>query len=202
MKTIIKYLTVSLIALIVLAAKYPQLEIGDRAPLIDVTMKGVDCDMVSISNVKRDNGVIVIFSCNTCPFVKAWEGRYNDIKKWAGDNNTGLLVVNSNWAKRNGADSFEKMQAHAEKEGYNFPYVQDTESKLANAFGAQTTPHVFLFDGDFRLVYKGAIDDNYKNADKVGNHWLKDAIIALGKGEEIKVQSSPPKGCSIKREIP
>jgi thioredoxin-related protein len=185
---------------VILAVGYPQIRIGDKAPLTDLTMKGVDGDMVSISKVKRGNGVVIIFSSNLCPFVRSWEDRYNDIKKWANENNSGLLVVNSNWAKRSGYESYEAMKVHAIKIDYHFPYVQDQKSRLANEFGAQTTPHVFLFDGNLNLVYKGAIDDNYKNKDSVKNQWLKDALIAVGNGEEIEIKETPPVGCSIKRD--
>jgi hypothetical protein len=92
------------------------------------------------------------------------------------------------------------MKVHAIKIDYLFTYVQDQKSRLDNEFGAQTTPHVFLFDGNLNLVYKGAIDDNYKNKDSVKNQWLKDALIAVGNGEEIEIKETPPVGCSIKRD--
>ena len=93
------------------------------------------------------------------------------------------------------------MQEQAKEKNYNFYYVVDEDSKIANAYGGQTTPHVFLFDGDMNLVYKGAIDDNYKSAGDVKQAYVKDAIVSLAKGEKIKIAETRPLGCSIKRKI-
>ena len=150
-----------------------KLEIGDKAVLTDVEMTDVSGESLSLEDVKGKNGVLVLFSCNTCPFVKKWEGRYNDLKAWADKNNVGMIVLNSNYQNRSGDDSMEAMQQKAEEHAYSFFYVVDEESRIANAFGGQTTPHAFLFDGDFELAYKGAIDDNYNSADDVSKAYLK-----------------------------
>lgn len=178
-----------------------QLKIGDEAVLTDVKMADISGKSISLSDAKDENGLVVLFSCNTCPFVLKWEDRYNDIKAWADENKVGMIVLNSNYKKRSGDDSLEAMRQKAEKEGYKFSYVVDSESKIANAFGGQTTPHVFLFDSDFKLAYKGAIDDNYDSAAKVSKPYLKDAVSSLGAGNEIAVTETKPIGCSIKRKI-
>ena len=178
-----------------------KLEIGDKAVLTDVKMTDVSGESLSLEDVKGKNGVLVLFSCNTCPFVKKWEGRYNDLKAWADKNNVGMIVLNSNYQNRSGDDSMEAMQQKAEEHAYSFYYVVDEESRIANAFGGQTTPHAFLFDGDFELAYKGAIDDNYNSADDVSKAYLKDAITSLGSGEEITITETKPTGCGIKRKI-
>ncbi len=178
-----------------------KLEIGDKAVLTDVKMTDVSGKSLSLEDVKGKNGVLVLFSCNTCPFVKKWEGRYNDLKAWADKNNVGMIVLNSNYQNRSGDDSMEAMQQKAEEHAYSFFYVVDEESRIANAFGGQTTPHAFLFDGDFELAYKGAIDDNYNSADNVSKAYLKDAIASLGSGEEITITETKPIGCGIKRKI-
>ena len=178
-----------------------KLEVGDEAVLTDVKMEAVSGEMISIEDAAKENGVLVMFSCNGCPFVLAWEDRYNGIKELADKNQVGMIVLNSNYNKRSGGDSFEDMKNHASEAGYTFNYVLDKESKLANAFGGQTTPHVFLFDGSKKLVYKGAIDDNYKSADGVSKAYLKDALKNLGKGESIALQETKPVGCSIKRKV-
>ncbi len=178
-----------------------KLEIGDKAVLTDVEMTDVSGESLSLEDVKGKNGVLVLFSCNTCPFVKKWEGRYNDLKAWADKNNIGMIVLNSNYQNRSGDDSMEAMQQKAEEHAYSFYYVVDEESRIANAFGGQTTPHAFLFDGDFELAYKGAIDDNYNSADDVSKAYLKDAIASLGSGEEITITETKPIGCGIKRKI-
>jgi hypothetical protein len=94
------------------------------------------------------------------------------------------------------------MKEHAKKYNYRSPYLLDTESTLANSFGAKTTPHVFMFNKEFQLVYKGAIDDNYKDIDRVKEFYLKDAIEQLVNGKKIKVSETDPVGCSIKRFKP
>uniref|UniRef100_UPI0032166647 redoxin domain-containing protein n=1 Tax=uncultured Draconibacterium sp. TaxID=1573823 RepID=UPI0032166647 len=178
-----------------------KLEIGDKAVLTEVKMTDVSGERISLADVKKGNGILVLFSCNQCPFVLRWEGRYNDIKAWADKNNVGMIVLNSNYQKRDGDDSFEAMQKKAKEKGYNFYYVVDKESQIANAFGGQTTPHVFLFDGNWKLAYKGAIDDSYESANNVKQAYLKDAIKSLGSGEEVALTETKPVGCGIKRKV-
>ena len=190
-----------LMSFAVVAQNDVKLDIGDKAVLTDVKMTDVSGKMVSIEDVKKENGVLVLFSCNTCPFVVKWEGRYNDIKAWADKNDVGMIVLNSNYTKRDGADSMEAMQNKAKDQGYKFYYVVDEESQIANAFDGKTTPHAFLFDKDMKLAYRGAIDDNYDSADEVKKAYLKDAISSLAKGEEVAVAVTKPVGCSIKRKV-
>jgi len=178
-----------------------QIGIGSEAKYTDVKMLAVNGEKVSLTDVAKDNGLLVLFSCTTCPFVVRWEDRYHQIKEWADKNDVGMIVLNSNYKNRDGVDSFEEMKKQAENKDYNFYYVVDEESRIANAFGGQTTPHAFLFDGNMKLAYKGAIDDNYKNAAEVKKHYLKDAIVSLANGEGIAVAETQPVGCSIKRKI-
>ncbi len=178
-----------------------QLKIGDKASHTSVKMKGVSGEMLSLDDARKANGVVLIFSSNTCPFVKKWEGRYNAVKQWADEHKLGLLVVNSNYRNRDGVDSFAAMKKHAKEHDYQFPYLVDKNSLLANAYGAQTTPHVFLFDKDFSLVYKGAIDDNYDDEAAVENAWLKMAIESVAAGEPITQAETKPIGCGIKRKV-
>ncbi len=178
-----------------------KLEVGDKAVLLDIKMEDVSGVKVSLNEAKKENGILVLFSCNTCPFVLQWEGRYNELKSWADKNKTGMVVLNSNHQKHDGEDSLEAMRKHAKEKGYNFHYLLDKESAIANAFGGQTTPHAFLFNSKMELVYKGAIDDNYKSADEVKQAYLKNAITSLSSGKKIAVTETKPVGCSIKRKI-
>jgi len=178
-----------------------KLEIGDKAVLTDVKMTDVSGKEISLNDVKKENGVLVVFSSNTCPFVGKWEGRYSEVKTWADKNNVGMVVVNSNCQKRDADDSMEAMKKHAKAKDYNFYYAVDHNSRLANAFGGQTTPHAFLFKGDLALVYKGAIDDNYDSADQVKNAYVKDAISSVASGQKVAIAETKPVGCSIKRKI-
>ena len=183
------------------ASDAKQLEIGDKAVHTDVKMKDVSGAEMSLSDASKENGLLVMFSCNTCPFVMAWEDRFNEVKQWADDNEVGMIVLNSNYQKRDGADSFDEMKKKAKAEGYKFNYVVDKESKIANAFGGQTTPHVFLFNGDMKLAYKGAIDDNYKDAEGVSQAYLKDALMSLGNDNNVAITETKPVGCGIKRKV-
>ena len=95
---------------------------------------------------KVKNGTLIIFSCNTCPWVIRWEDRYVEIANSYLKKGIGMIAINSNVARFNGDDSLYKMKKHAKEKKYNFPYVQDPKAKLAYAFGATKTPHVYLFN--------------------------------------------------------
>jgi len=182
------------------------LEIGAKAPLADRQMESTTGKMLSINNIKQENGMLVIFSCNTCPFVvgngkdsEGWEKRYKDVQRAAVDANVGMVLVNSNEAKRDNDDSMVAMIAHASENAYRSTYVLDKNHELADAFGALTTPHVYLFDKDMKLVYKGAIDDNVSDSKAVEEHYLLDAMKHVQAGTTIEVNSTRQLGCSIKR---
>jgi len=183
-----------------------ELAIGDKAPSADMKMTNIDGQQWSLVDIAGENGTLVIFSCNTCPFVvgregksEGWEGRYNEVAGFARENGIGSVLVNSNEAKRKGDDSLEEMKMHAMEAGYIMPYVVDAEHKLADAFGARTTPHVYLFNSDFQLVYRGSIDDSVNSADEVKETYLKDAITRMIEGKKIKPEITKAIGCSIKR---
>ena len=91
------------------------------------------------------------------------------------------------------------MKLHAREAGYILPYVVDQGHQLADAFGARTTPHVYLFDADFQLVYRGSIDDNVDSADEVKETYLEDAITKMIEGKKVKPAVTKAIGCSIKR---
>lgn len=179
---------------------YKTLEIGQKAPMLDHKMKSTENVFTSLADLKGEKGTIVMFSCNTCPFVIAWEDRYPELNKLAKEKGMSLVLINSNEAKREGDDSMTEMKKHAEEKGYSdVAYLVDEKSALANAFGGKSTPHVFLFDKNWKLVYEGAIDDNYKNADLVETHYLKNAITNLAEGKKIDPNNTKALGCSIKR---
>lgn len=180
--------------------KYPTIALKTKAPMVSEKMTDINGAKVSLADIKKDNGLLVIFSCNTCPFVINWEDRYPELAKLAEKSNVGFVLVNSNEAKRTNDDSLEEMKKHAKEKGYgNVHYVVDENSAVANAFGAKSTPHVFLFDKNMELVYRGAIDDNNKSAADVKEHYLKDALIALVADKPIKQADTKALGCSIKR---
>jgi len=175
-----------------------ELEIGSTMPLKDLELADISGKNITLANAKGDVGTLVIFSCNTCPWVIRWEDRYVSLANTYAQKGIGMIAVNSNAARFGGEDSLEEMVEHAKNNGYNFPYAQDPESELASAFGATKTPHIYLFNGDDKLVYRGAIDDNAKNAKKVDIPFLANAIDALLAGNPINPQTTKALGCSIK----
>ena len=175
-----------------------ELEIGSTMPLKDLELADISGKNITLANAKGDAGTLVVFSCNTCPWVIRWEDRYVSLANTYAQKGIGMIAVNSNAARFGGEDSLEEMLEHAKNKGYNFPYAQDPESELATAFGATKTPHIYLFNGDDKLVYRGAIDDNAKNAKKVDVPFLANAIDALLAGNPINPQTTKALGCSIK----
>mgnify|MGYP000285676154 CR=1 FL=1 len=205
MKKLIPIFALAILALSFTGGEITTLKVGDAMPKGDISMEATDGKSYSLDNLKKENGLLVIFSCNTCPFVvggktaEGWEGRYNEVYEAASDNKIGMVLVNSNAAKRDNGDSMKDMKKRAKKEGLKATYVIDNNSELADSFGARTTPHVFLFNADGKVVYAGAIDDNVDKASEVKSPWLKNALDAAGKGEKIDPAQTKNKGCSIKR---
>jgi peroxiredoxin len=166
-------------------ATNPELEIGKAIPSADVKMMDVSGKEFSLADSKGENGLLVIFSCNTCPYVKLSEARIKDVASLAKKNKIGVILINSNEAQREDEDSFEEMKKYAKAQAYDFHYVVDKNSVIADAFGATRTPHVFLFDKK-GLAYRGAIDDNIKDVNDAKEHYLKNAITAVGSGSSCK----------------
>jgi len=144
-----------------------ELEIGSTMPKMDHALKDISGRAMTLSDVKGDAGTLVVFSCNTCPWVIRWEDRYVSLADEYIPRGIGMITVNSNAAQFSGDDSIEEMISHARENNYNFPYAQDPGSELAAAFGATKTPHIYLFDGNDKLVYRGAIDDNAKESNNM-----------------------------------
>lgn len=181
-------------------SKNEVLSLGEQAPMLEEKMADVSGKEYSLKDLNGENGLLVVFSCNTCPYVIAWEDTYPELGKLTKANNMGMVLVNSNEAKRKGDDSMDEMKNHYKKAAYNSAYVLDEKSALANAFGAKTTPHVYLFNNEMELVYRGAIDNKYETKDDVATKfYLNNAIKALANGDEIDPAESKQTGCSIKR---
>jgi peroxiredoxin len=187
----------ALVASMSVAASAFGLNIGDKAPSTSVKMKGVDGREVSIADVAGKEGTLVIFSCNHCPFVKAWQGRIASVGNAAEGKGVGVIVINSNDPADYPEDSYAEMQKRAQELGFKFPYVVDATSDVARSFGATRTPEAFLFDKDGKLVYHGAIDDS-QNATQVEKHFLQDAVDAVVANKDIATKETKFVGCGIK----
>jgi thioredoxin-related protein len=183
-----------------LAAQNMQpLALSSPIPMADAKMKATDGKQYSIADVKGKNGVLVMFSCNTCPYVVRYQARTRETLKYAKENGFGIIIINSNEAQRDDEDSYAAMKSYSSDQGYvNIPYVVDEKSAVANAFGATRTPELFLFNKKGVLVYHGAIDDNHIAAEAKRQH-AKMAMEELAMGKEIAVKESRSVGCTIKR---
>ncbi len=174
------------------------LAIGASAPMADVKMAGVEGGSLSIAEVKGAKGTLVIFTCNSCPWVKAWESRIADLGNTYARQGIGVIAINANDPGVKAEDDFPVMQKQAKALGLKFPYVVDAYSDVARAFGATHTPEAFLFDRKGKLVYHGAVDDNAREPDKVTARWLRDALDATVGGKAVAVKETKSLGCSIK----
>lgn len=177
----------------------PALKIGDKAPKTDQEVLDTSGRTLSLEGVAGENGLLVMFTCNTCPWVAKWEDRYNGLALLADANDIGMIALNPNERIRNRGESMEDMRKRSQKMEYNFPYALDQDHIIADAFGATRTPEIFLFDGNMTLVYHGAIDDNANDANAVETAYATDAINELISGNDIAVQETKSLGCTIKR---
>ena len=181
------------------AQKYPTLNIGQKMPMQEVKIFDISEESMTLNENIKSNGILVVFTSNSCPFVVMWEDRYKILEEKCMNSDLGMVYINSNQAKRDGDDSVEEMRNHSKEMGYTIPYLIDENSKLANAFGAKTTPHIFLFNSEKKLAYKGAIDDNYKSINDVTKNYLLNALEEVSNQKSVSVNDTKAVGCSIKR---
>lgn len=176
------------------------LRIGSVIPKANVKMLNYGGAMMSLKDAGKDNGLLVIFSSNTCQTVVDNHLRLMDIGNYALENKVGVMMLNSNEANRDGSDSRKAMRTYAETQGYNWLYVIDRNSEIADAFGAVRTPECFLFNKMGRLVYRGAIDDNPHHEKEVTRDYLKEAIKETVRNKSVSIKETDVTGCPIKRK--
>lgn len=172
------------------------ISLGEKAPSFNLT--GVDNKEYSLDSFAGSEALLVIFSCNHCPYVKAYEDRIIDIQQDYKEKGLQVVAINSNDAENYPEDSFEEMQKRSDERGFNFPYLYDKTQETARAYGATHTPQLFLFDKERKLVYYGKIDDNWQEPDQVRTTYLRDALDELLAGREISVPETFAIGCTIK----
>jgi peroxiredoxin len=171
--------------------------LATEAPSFD--LPGVDGQRHSLDDYADKAALAVVWSCNHCPYVQAWEGRMIALQREFGEQSFALVAISSNDADAYPEDGFDAMRARTAEQGFNFDYLYDEDQSVLNAYGAERTPEVFLFDSDRRLVYHGAIDDS-REEDEVTEHYLRDAIEAVLAGEEPPVGDTAAVGCTVKRK--
>ena len=167
----------------------------ETAPTFD--LPGVDGRDHTLDEYAAAPVLVLVQSCNHCPYVLAWEGRIDALQRAYADRGVRIVAINSNDAEAYPGDSFENMVEHAREADYSFDYLYDESQKIARALGSERTPEAFVFDADRRLVYHGAVDDNREEAE-VTKHYLRDAIEAALAGETPPVADTPPVGCTVK----
>ena len=173
---------------------------GERAP--DFSLRGVDGKTYSLAHFAGKKVAGVIFWCNHCPYVQAWEERVLELQRRYRPSGVELVLISSNDPQQYPDDSFEAMQRRARDKAYPMPYLFDETQEVARAYGATRTPEVFLFDADLVLRYHGRPDDNFEDPAAVRQHYLRDAIEALLAGRTPAVAETPPQGCTIKWRAP
>ncbi len=173
-----------------------KLKIGDKA--IPFALPGVDDEEHSLADYSDKAVAVVVFSCNHCPYVRAWEDRMVRIQADYAGKGVQLLAISANDATKYPDDSFPKMKERAREKGFNFPYLYDETQEVARFYGAERTPEVFVFNNAGILQYHGAIDDNYDDPGAVTQQYLRDALDAVLAGQTPAVTETPPVGCTIK----
>ena len=198
-KSIVTFLLMPALVLMAFTAINDPLPIGSEMPKTDSKLKDISGKEITLKSAAKENGLLVMFTCNTCPVVKGYQSRINEVSKFTLDKNIGVILLNPNEGSRGSGDSYEDMQAYAKKESFGWNYVVDKNNELADAFGATRTPEVFLFNKSGKLVYHGAIDNNSSDPSGVTRQHLKEAINEMTNGKDVSVKTSKSVGCTIKR---
>lgn len=169
---------------------------GSKLP--DFSLLSTDGKNYSPNTFQESKVLVVMFTCNHCPYVRAYEERLINLQKAYDDKTVAFVAINSNDEKNYPEDSFENMVKRAKERGYNFPYLRDKTQNIAKTFGASYTPEVFVFDENRILKYHGRIDDNWQEPDKVTKKHLKEAIGALLQNKVIDRPDTQAIGCTVK----
>lgn len=196
-----------LVLSLVLAAVVPSISadlpdgvsVGDKAPNFSVV--NVDGKRLTLNTFDGADGVILIFTCNHCPYSIAYEDRIIALHNEFAKQGWPVLAVNPNDPEREPEDSFENMQKRAKEKEFPFPYALDATQEVALAYGARRTPHVFILKKEkigFRVAYIGAIDDSPRDESSVETRFVSDAINTLELGSNPVTEITKAIGCSIK----
>jgi peroxiredoxin len=169
--------------------------IGVEAPSFD--LPGVDGKNHRLEDYSNADVLVLIQSCNHCPYVQAWEGRMKSIQADYADRGVRIVAISSNDVEKYPDDSFDAMRERAREQQFNFDYLYDESQEVARSLGSERTPEVFAFDRDRRLVYHGAIDDS-RDPDAVQRNYLREAIEAALRRIEPPEAETPPVGCTVK----
>lgn len=183
------------------AGKIEGYNVGDKAA--DFSLKNIDGKMVSLSDFPEAEGFIVIFTCNHCPYAIAYEDRIIDLDNKYKEKGYPVIAINPNDTEIVPTDSYEDMIVKAKEMNFPFPYLRDETQEVADMYGAERTPHIYVLkkeDKNLIVKYIGTIDDNYKDASAVTKTYLSDAVDALIANKEPEPNFTKAIGCSVKRK--
>ena len=169
---------------------------GDAAPAF--ALPGTDGRVHRIEEFAKDRLLLVVWWCNHCPYVRAWEGRMVEIGQKYGPRGVEIVLINANDAVAYPDDRMEMMAHRAQEHAYPFPYLRDDSQEIAHAYGALVTPHAMLFDRERRLLFQGRIDDNHEHPEAVHHRYLEAALDAALAGRPVAPTELAVLGCSVK----
>jgi peroxiredoxin len=163
-----------------------------------VGLRAVDGRSYSSSDFQHHGILVIVFSCNHCPYVQAYEQRMIEFQQANGPNGVQLVAINSNDTRNYPDDDFAGMVIRAQERGFTFPYLRDDDQSVAGAYGATHTPEFFVFDRKRKLRYHGKMDDNYKDPAAVKRRYLQEAVDAVLAGKPVAEPETHSIGCTIK----
>lgn len=171
----------------------------DQFQVPDFTLKNIDGSMVSLSDIQGENGTLIMFICNHCPYVKGITDRLASTMKALQDKGIGVAAIMSNDTENYPEDSFDNMKIFAKENGFTFPYLIDETQEVGKAYGAVCTPDFFGFDAKGKLQYRGRLDSSgHKPATDETVPELLNAMTTIADGDDAPANQTPSMGCSIK----
>lgn len=176
-----------------------KLQINQRAP--DFCLPNVDGQEFCLASFADARVVVVVFTCNHCPYAQAYEERLVKLQREFADQGVRLVAINANDAAGYPEDNFDNMVRRAEQKQFNFPYLRDEPQRVARSYGAEYTPEAFVLDKPRTVQYIGRVDDNWQHPEKVKSHDLHDAIQAVLDGREVNNPVTHAIGCTIKWKL-
>ena len=172
------------------------LPLGAKAP--DFQLPGVDEQIYTLNSFVDEAILVIVFSCNHCPYVIGCEERFVDFHRDYRSKSVAFVAINSNSANTYADDDMAHMKIRAEERGFEFPYLRDESQDIARAYGALRTPHFYVFDEARTLRYTGRMDDNPRNPGTETTHELRDAVDDLLANQEVRLPLTNPIGCNVK----
>jgi len=171
---------------------------------MNFTLPNIDGKTIKLDDYQDAPAVIVVFSCNHCPYVIAYEERIKQLHDKYEPQGVPLIAISANDPVAYPQDSPENMKVRARDKDFKFPYLFDETQEVAQKFGAERTPHVFVIKyegGAWKTYYKGAIDDNWEKPDAVTQKYVEDQVDSLLRNGDVAYKETPAVGCTIKWKV-